>query len=160
MDRRLLIVITSVVGFLGSVLGMMMGHMFPVLLLSAFIVGGMSNPLYSLLIAHTNDFLDLEDMAAASGGMLFINGLGAIMGPIITGWMMGTALGPGGFYLFTAVLFAVLAVYAFYRATVRPTVATDETSQYVPFSAATTALAVEVAHEYAVESDQAEESAA
>jgi MFS family permease len=160
MDRRLLIVITSVVGFLGSILGMMMGHVFPVLLVSAFIVGGMSNPLYSLLIAHTNDFLDLEDMAAASGGMLFINGLGAIMGPIITGWMMGTALGPGGFYLFTAVLFAVLAVYAFYRATVRPALSTDETSQYVPFSAASATLAVEVAHEYAVEHDQAEENAA
>ncbi|MBW4963029.1 MFS transporter [Sulfitobacter sp. CW3] len=160
MDRRLLIVITAAIGFAGSILGMMMGHMFPILLVSAFVVGGMSNPLYSLLIAHTNDFLELEDMAAASGGMLFINGLGAIMGPIITGWMMGTALGPGGFYLFTAVLFAALAIYAFYRATVRPSIATDVTSQYVPFSPATTALAVEVAHEYAVENEQAEENAA
>ena len=117
MDRRLLIVITSIIGAAGSILGMMFGHMFPVLLVAAFVVGGMSNPLYSLLIAHTNDFLEHEDMAAASGGMLFINGLGAIMGPIITGWMMGTALGPGGFYLFTAVLFIVLAST---RPTVRP----------------------------------------
>lgn len=160
MDRRLLIVITSVVGCIGSVLGMMLGHVFPVLLVSAFVVGGMSNPLYSLLIAHTNDFLEHEDMAAASGGMLFINGLGAILGPIITGWMMGTSLGPGGFYLFTAALFAVLAVYAFYRATVRPAVAADETVQYVPFSAASTALSVEVAQEYAIESEQNEENAA
>ena len=85
MDRRTLIVIVSVVGGGGSVLGMLMGHVFPVLLVSAFVVGGMSNPLYSLLIAHTNDFLEHEDMAAASGGLIFINGLGAITGPIITG---------------------------------------------------------------------------
>jgi len=81
MDRRLLIVITAAIGFVGSILGMMMGHQFPILLLSAFIVGGMSNPLYSLLIAHTNDFLDLENMAAASGGMICSNGLRAIMVP-------------------------------------------------------------------------------
>ena len=60
----------------------------------------MSNPLYSLLMAHTNDYLEREDMAAASGGLIFINGLGAIAGPLITGWIMGQ-IGPGGFYLFT-----------------------------------------------------------
>ena len=78
MDRRLLIVAVSAIGGAGSVLGMLMGHNFTMLLVSAFVVGGMSNPLYSLLIAHTNDFLELEDMAAASGGMLFLNGLGAV----------------------------------------------------------------------------------
>lgn len=159
MDRRTLIVIVSVVGGGGSVLGMLMGHVFPVLLVSAFVVGGMSNPLYSLLIAHTNDFLEHEDMAAASGGLIFINGLGAITGPIITGWMMSTALGPGGFYLFTALLFAALAVYAAYRATQRPAVPVSETGNYVPIYASATPVAVEIAREYAIESGQeAEES--
>ena len=159
MDRRLLIVITSIIGAAGSILGMMFGHMFPVLLVAAFVVGGMSNPLYSLLIAHTNDFLEHEDMAAASGGMLFINGLGAIMGPIITGWMMGTALGPGGFYLFTAVLFIVLAVYATYRATVRPAVPVDETGNYVPMSPAATTIAAEIAQDQASDAEHIPESA-
>jgi MFS family permease len=58
----------------------------------------MSNPLYALLIAYTNDFLEHEDMAAASGGLIFINGIGAIAGPLITGWMMGL-VGPEGFLL-------------------------------------------------------------
>ena len=159
MDRRLLIVITSIIGAAGSFGGMIFGHIFPVLLVASFVVGGMSNPLYSLLIAHTNDFLEHEDMAAASGGMIFINGLGAIMGPIITGWMMGTTLGPGGFYLFTAVLFVVLAVYASYRATVRPAVPATETGEFVPIYAAATAVAVELAQEYAIESDQSSENA-
>ncbi|MAM23912.1 MAG: MFS transporter [Rhodobacteraceae bacterium] len=154
MDRRTLIVIVSVVGGGGSVLGMLMGHVFPVLLVSAFVVGGMSNPLYSLLIAHTNDFLEHEDMAAASGGLIFINGLGAITGPIITGWMMSTALGPGGFYLFTALLFAALAAYAAYRATQRPAVPVSETGNYVPIYASATPVAVEIAREYAIESGQ------
>ncbi len=160
MDRRLLIVITSVVGCAGSIAGMVFGHIFPLLLIVSFVVGGMSNPLYSLLIAHTNDFLEHEDMAAASGGMLFINGLGAILGPIITGWMMGTALGPGGFYLFTAVLFAVLAVYGTYRATVRPAIPSDETGNYVPIYPAATTIAVELAQEHALESDTSVDNAA
>ena len=154
MDRRLLIVITSLIGGAGSVLGMLFGHVFLVLLVSAFVVGGMSNPLYSLLIAHTNDFLQREDMAAASGGMIFINGLGAILGPIITGWMMGTALGPGGFYLFTAVLFFVLAAYGGYRATRRPSVPVEETGNYVPIYASATAVAVDAAREFAYEASQ------
>jgi MFS family permease len=97
MDRRSLIVIVATLGGIGSVIGMTLGHVFPILLATAFLVGGMSNPLYSLLMAHTNDFLEHEDMASASGGMMFINGLGAVLGPVITGWMMGTALGPGAF---------------------------------------------------------------
>ncbi len=158
MDRRTLIVITSAIGAAGSVMGMMLGDVFWLLLISAFIVGGMANPLYSLLIAHTNDFLEHDDMAAASGGMIFINGLGAILGPIITGWMMGTSLGPGGFYLFTAVLFVILAVYATYRATRRPAVPVDETGNYVAIYPTATAVAVEYAQEYAIESEQDDEN--
>ena len=56
----------------------------------------MSNPLYSLLIAYTNDFLEPDDMASASGGLLFLNGLGAISGPLFTGYLM-TEIGPTGF---------------------------------------------------------------
>ncbi|MCX7560052.1 MFS transporter [Sulfitobacter sp. F26204] len=154
MNRRTLIAIVSIFGALGSFVGMLLGHVFPVLLVSAFVVGGMSNPLYSLLIAHTNDFLEHEDMAAASGGMVFINGLGAIAGPVITGWMMGTSLGPGGFYLFTAALFIVLALYAAYRATQREAIPAEETGDYVPLTAAATGIAMEYAQEIALEAEQ------
>jgi MFS family permease len=157
MDRRTLIVAVSLIGAVGSFVGMILGHVFPILLVSAFVVGGMSNPLYSLLIAHTNDFLEHEDMAAASGGLIFINGLGAITGPIITGWLMGTALGPGGFYLFTALLFVALAVYAAYRATQRAAVPVSETGNYVPIYASATPVAVEIAQEYAIEAEQESE---
>lgn len=158
MDRRGLIVVVSLIGAGGSVLGMLLGHIFPLLLVSAFVVGGMSNPLYSLLIAHTNDFLEHEDMAAASGVLVFINGLGAILGPVITGWMMGTALGPGGFYLFTAGLFVALASYAAYRSTRRAGVPVDETGNYVAIYPSATTVAVEVAQEVAIEADQDDEN--
>ena len=157
MDRRFLIIIVSIIGGAGSVMGMLLGHEFWLLLVSAFVIGGMANPLYSLLIAHTNDFLEHDDMAAASGGLLFINGLGAILGPMITGWMMGTSLGPGGFYLFTAVLFGAMIAYAAYRSTVRATLPTDETGSYVPMGPTATTVAMEIAQEYVIESEIEEE---
>ncbi|MCV3271111.1 MFS transporter [Roseobacter sinensis] len=157
MDRRFLILIVSAAGAGGSALGMVLGGQFTLLLVSAFVVGGMSNPLYSLLIAHTNDFLQHEDMAAASGGLIFINGLGAILGPIITGYMMDV-VGPGGFYLFTGILFTALVFYAAYRSTVRKSIPVDETGAYVAVAPSYSPVAMEYAQEYAIESELSEEN--
>ena len=88
MDRRLLIALVSVLGTVAAVLGIFAWSSFAVLLCTAFLIGGMSNPLYSLLIAYTNDFLEHEDMVAASSGLLFINGLGAVNGLLVLGWMI------------------------------------------------------------------------
>jgi MFS family permease len=151
MDRRSLIIIVAAIGVLGSTVGMMFGANFNMLLMSAFIVGGSSHPLYSLLIAHTNDFLEHDDMTAASGGLVFINGLGAVFGPLIVGALM-EKVGPSGFYMYTAVLFVILVGYAGYRATQRKSIPVDETGSYVVMSqAATTPVAMEIAQEYASE---------
>ncbi|WP_147104179.1 MFS transporter [Tateyamaria sp. syn59] len=153
MDRRVLILIVAAIGGVGSVIGLILGGNFVMLLVSAFVVGGMSNPLYSLLLAHTNDFLEHDDMAAASGGLVFINGLGAVFGPLIVGALM-ESVGPSGFYMFTGVLFAALVAYAAYRTTQRATIPVDETGAYVAMSQATTTpVAMEIAQEYAIETD-------
>jgi MFS family permease len=129
------------------------GPVFVPLLISAFVVGGVSNPLYSLLVAHTNDHLEHEDMAAASGGLVFINGLGAVFGPLVVGAMMEN-LGPGGFYLFTAILFVILVAYASYRSTQRAGVATEDTGAYVAMApGSVTPVSMEIAQEYAITSD-------
>ena len=152
MDRRLLILLVSACGGVSALVGMVYGVTFPVLLVSAFVIGGMSNPLYSLLIAHANDFLQPEDMAAASGRMVFINGLGAIAGPLITGWVMGPGLfGPQGFFLFIAALMLLLAAYALYRTTQRPAVPVDETGPMSPVCPTASPVALEVAQEVVIE---------
>ncbi|MBY6081493.1 MFS transporter [Ruegeria arenilitoris] len=158
MDRRLLILLVSVVGGISAAVGMVFGVDFPVLLAAAFVIGGMSNPLYSLLIAYTNDYLEHEDMAAASGGLIFINGLGAIAGPLITGWLMGDAVfGPSGFFLFIAALLFAMAVYAVYRMTQRASVPVDETGTMSPLYPTASPVALEVAQEVAIEAAQDEE---
>lgn len=153
VDRRKLVIGVSIVGFVASMVGMLYGDAFPMLLAAAFVLGGMLNPLYSLLIAHTNDYLEHEDMAAASSGLVFINGLGAVGGPVLVGWMMSTNLGTSGFWLYTAVLFAFLVLYAGYRSTRRASVPVDETGSYVAIMPSATFNAVEYAQEYAIETE-------
>lgn len=154
MDRRVLILAVSVAGALGCAIGWFGGSNIYALLLSAFIIGGMSNPLYSLLIAYANDYLDADDMAAASGGLLFVNGLGAIAGPVLTGWMM-TTIGASAFWLFLAVLMVGIAAYAGYRMTQRPSAYADEDDYdavpYTNLGIGVTQVAVEAAQELYVE---------
>lgn len=157
MDRRMLILLAAAVGAFGAVAATLYGATFEILLAAAFVIGGMSNPLYSLLIAHANDFLDHEDMAAASGGLLFINGLGAIAGPLITGWLMGDAVfGPPGFFVIIAALLIVLAAYAAYRMTQRAALPVEETGTMSTIYPTASPVAFEVAQEVAIEAAEAE----
>jgi MFS family permease len=153
MDRRKLIAAVSLGTGIGAVIGMMLGDNFWFLMLAAFIVGGTSNPLYSLLIAYTNDFLAHEDMAAAAGGMVFLTGLGAIAGPLMVGWMMGV-MGPGGYFLYIALLMFAMVAYAIYRMTQRKAPTVRETDRYMPVSPNASPMAVEFAQEYAIETAQ------
>ena len=119
-DRRVLILWMSAVGTAVMLVATIFELPFNLVLAVAVLLGGTINPLYSLLIAHTNDFLGQDDMAAASAGLIFLNGFGAIFGPLITGWLMGL-IGPEGFFLFIGALFAALAVYAAWRMAQRTT---------------------------------------
>ena len=143
MDRRILVLAVSALGGTAAVMGMIMGGD------------------YTFLIAHTKDYLEHDDMAAASGGLVFINGLGAIAGPLITGWMMGDAVfGPAGYFLFMAVLLIALAFYALYRTTQRAAIPTDETGIMSPMGLTGSPVLVEFAQEYAIETEIEEQEAA
>jgi len=157
MDRRMLIIVISTIGGVAAVLGFLFQNQFTLLLSASFIVGGMANPLYALLIAYTNDFLEHDDMAAAAGGLVFINGLGAITGPLITGWLMGV-VGPGGFFVFLAGLLFGLALYGAYRTTQRAAPAIEDTGSYSPVLPSASPVAVELAQEVFIDSALEEES--
>ncbi|MGV6838712.1 MAG: MFS transporter [Planktomarina sp.] len=160
MDRRMLILIISAIGGAASIVAYMLGQSFWAIVAMGFVIGGTSNPMYSLLLAYTNDFLEPDDMAAASGGLLFLNGVGAVGGPLVTGWMMGE-FGPLGFFLLIAILMIFLALYAGYRMTRRPIqVPVDETATYAPVSPASSLIMAEVASEVYVDALAEEDEAA
>jgi MFS family permease len=151
MDRRLLIVIASALGSVVGIGGLLLGEVYTLLLAVGLLSGGLAQPLYAMLIAYTNDYLEVEDMAAASGGLVFVNGLGAIAGPPIMGLLMAR-IGPGGFWLFLSVVLAAVALYGLWRMTQRPTVyAEEEAYEAVPYTnilpGAASVVAVETSQE-------------
>ena len=157
MDRRLLIIGITIAGGLACLMAFNAASNLTVILICSFIIGGVANPLYSLLLAYTNDFLDHDDMAAASGGLIFVNGVGAIAGPLVVGWMMGR-YGPDSFFLYIGILLFLMAVYAIYRTFQRQAPSVDDTASYQPVFATASPVAVEVAQEWSIEAElEAEE---
>ncbi|NAZ36019.1 MFS transporter [Rubellimicrobium sp. CFH 75288] len=119
MDRRVLILGLAALGGLGAALALVLPGPVWIALAAAAVVGGTSNPLYALLIAYANDYLEKGDMAAASAGLLFINGLGAIAGPVLVGWVMDAG-GAQGFWGIIAAVMLALAAYAAWRMRAAP----------------------------------------
>lgn len=160
MDRRILIFGTALGGCGAALIGLLFGDVFEAVLLAGFLMGGVSNPLYALLIAYMNDYLETDDMAAASGGLMFVNGMGAIIGPIVTGWALG-AFGASGFWIYLLTVMLVLLVYVAFRMTQRVSLYQSEDDYdavaYAPISPTATPVAVEVAAEVYVENTEAEE---
>ena len=114
IDRRALILWVSVLGAVVMLVATLVMLPYAAILVVALLLGGTINPLYSLLIAHTNDFLTKEEMPSASARLIFLNGFGAIFGPLASGWLM-SLIGARGYFLFLFVLFTLLAAYAAWR---------------------------------------------
>jgi MFS family permease len=158
MDRRKLIFGAASLGAASCALGWLTsGGLWP-LMVSAFFAGGVAMPLYALLLAHANDSLSTEDMPAASGGLVFTFGLGAILGPLVTGLAM-QGLGPYGFWLVLGATFCAIAFYALYRMTQRAVTPVDETESYLGVLPTASFVAVEAAGAWAAEKAEAEREA-
>jgi MFS family permease len=155
MDRRRLIFGLAVLGAVSCVLGWVTGGGLWPLMIAAFFAGGVTTPLYALLLAYTNDALPASDMPAASGGLVFTFGLGAIAGPLAAGWAMQT-LDPQAFWLVLGVTFLAIGLYALYRMTQRAVASSDDTDSYLNVLPTASLVAVEAAGEWAVEQGEAD----
>ena len=152
MDRRVLIAGVTLCATVASLFaGLASGFLFLTLL--AFVIGGMANPLYSLLAAYVNDQLEHEDMASAAGGLILINGVGALTAPIVVGFAMEN-VGPAGFFLVISTAMGLTFVYALYRMTQRPATPVDETGPMVAMSPVVSQVATDAAWEAALEDAQ------
>lgn len=111
-----------------------------------FLLGGMSLPMYSLCIAHTNDYLTPKQMVSASGTLMMVGGAGAVFGPIAVSLLM-RELGGDGFFVCIGAVHAAIGVFALYRMLRRAPLPLEEQGASVPVastvSAPTATLPVE-----------------
>ena len=156
MDRRLLVVIVTGFAAVAIALALPFAGSFYTLLALGFLIGSTGGPLYSLLIAHTNDYLEPEDMANASGALVFLNGIGAAGTPVLVGLAM-TRYGAFSYYYALILLMGSIAAYGAYRMTRREAIPVEDTMSYTPVMPQTTPIAAELAQEVAIEAAEAEE---
>ena len=89
-------------------------------------------PLFSLNLAHTNDYVPKEKFVAAGGGLQLIFGFGAISGPILCAIFI-EIFDLNGFFIFLIFFHLIIGFFGIYRMNIRRTVTNpDSTFTSVP----------------------------
>jgi MFS family permease len=137
VDRRVIIVVAACIAASAAVAALLLPDRLPqgtrtgALLGLVFVLGAATLPLYSLVVAHTNDFLKPPEMVAASGSLMLVFGIGAIAGPAVVGVAMST-IGPVGFFLYLAAAHGLIALIALFRMTRRAPPPAEARTPYQP----------------------------
>jgi MFS family permease len=76
--------------------------------------GSLAFPTYSLAVSHVNDVMPENQLVATAAGIVFVSGVGAIIGPVAVSVLM-TVLGPVGYFWGLGAIFLPLAIYALVR---------------------------------------------
>ena len=101
-----------------------------------------SLPMFSLILAHTNDYIAKEKFVAAGAGLQFIFGFGAISGPFLCSIIMDF-VGSNGFFIFLFFFHSLIGIYGIYRMKIRPT-ADNPDSQFVAMPQTITPAGIEL----------------
>jgi MFS family permease len=158
-DRRVVIlgaastsaVCVFIAGFFGA-------DAFLPLLIFTVIFGGLTFSLYSLFIAHANDFLPPSQMVAMSSGLLMVNGAGAVVGSPFAATII-EILGSRSFMPAIALILVGLSVFVVIRMRLRDSVPTEAQGPFVAFPKNLTSVATSLNPE-AEWTDTAEDNAA
>ena len=138
-DRRIILIITALVGSILSILCFfsvtvspdfinlsdnwkniiqhISNHRF-VFYIFISLYAGMSLPLFSLNLAYVNDFLPKEKFVSAGAGMQIIFGLSAMISPFVCSFFM-RELGPNGIFIFLFIFQTLIGIFGIYRMTRR-----------------------------------------
>ena len=112
-----------------------------VMLPMMFVLGGLTFPLYSLLLSHTLDRSPPGAAMGASGASLRVNGVGAVLGPIVAGSIMA-ALGETSFFWCLVATHGMIALYVAYRLVTEDALPVNRQGPFVPVPARATDFAI------------------
>jgi MFS family permease len=101
-----------------------------------------SLPMFSLILAHTNDYIPKEKFVAAGAGLQFTFGLGAMSGPFLCSIFMNL-VGSNGFFIFLFFFHVVIGIFGLYRMRMRRSVENPD-SQFVAMPSTITPAGIEL----------------
>lgn len=96
-----------------------------------FVFGLTTMPLYSICAIHANNLIPPAQMTALSASLIFIFAIGAIISPVLAGYLI-EMFGTDAMFIYFAALHVVLLIYTGYRALIRPDTAPRRQYVYIP----------------------------
>jgi MFS family permease len=124
VDRRWVLVAVGLIASAAAV-GLVFAGAGPLVYVAAVVYGGVSFTVYSVCVAHTNDFADPDKRVQTASGLLIAYSVGAVIGPILVGGLMGN-YAPAALFIYIACVQGFLGLFALYRMTRRKTPAAQE----------------------------------
>ena len=156
-DRRVVIFGVTVIASIAIGIASLFGaDQFGLLLIMMLIFGGLVFSLYSLFIAHANDYLAPSQMVAMSSGLLMVNGAGAVMGSPLAASVI-EIVGTSGFMPTIAGFLFILAGFVLYRMRMRSAVPAEAQGAFVAIPDASSGVAVNLSPEVEWVMDQDED---
>ena len=119
-DRRYVLIGLSVAAIACCVITAWLGALSARgVMLAAFFFGITSFPIYSVAVAHANDFATADQRVELSAAMMFFYALGAIAAPLVASGLIA-AFGPPAMFLMIAAGHALLVIFGIMRLRARP----------------------------------------
>ena len=130
-ERRIVILIASLVVAIVSAAIAFLGGTFPQALYPlAVLWGGCALSIYALCLAHAGDFAEPHEMVPLASSLLLSWAAGAAAGPFMAAAFM-EMVGPGGLFLYSAVIAAFLAGFVVWRMTRRAAPKPEDRERFV-----------------------------
>ncbi|MCF4098310.1 MFS transporter [Maritalea mediterranea] len=146
IDRRLVIIVSSLINGIVCLGLVYVGtpHLYPVILFGGFLImGGFTLPVYSICMAHMNDYLKPQQMVAASSTLVLVFSAGMVIGPIGGSFALDQFEG-AGMFVFYAVVALVMAATGIQRIVTSDKSKVDDKDTFVPLAATTTPEATQL----------------
>jgi MFS family permease len=140
-DRRMVIFGVALMGGGAAAMATLFGRAdFALLLVCMLVYGGSLFPLYSLCIAHANDFLTPSQMVAAASGLVMINGAGAVFGSPMAALSL-EYFGVTSFFILITIIQLMIAGFALFRMSRRAAVPNLAQGPFVAIPESSSAIA-------------------
>ena len=140
-DRRTVILIVQIMTIGASVIAYFAESMDVWIFIAAgALYGGIHTPLYSLYIAHANDYLTPRQIVATSSKLVMINGFGAVFGAPIVGYTM-SVFGTSAFYLTQGAIHVIMSLIVLYRMQARAAIPSEAQAPFVAVPTRSTPIA-------------------
>ncbi len=155
-DRRLILALIAILTALSALVCIPAEQVSRLaLFVAAGLFGGLAFPLYSICIAYTNDHLAPNQMIAASGALVLVSGMGAIVGPVLFAMIMDR-YGTHSLFWSIAVVHGITGLFAIYRMLRSTPVPLDKQGRSTPAAVHPSGSAIESIQQFTREETEFE----